>query len=334
MGKIKFGVEIPTFAGGGGAHRDAPLYERIDYKTAKETALLAERTGYDSIWMADHFVLGRYGEIFEIWTLLSALAALTERVELGALVMCNLHRYPSVLAKMAATLDSVSNGRLTLGVGAGWNESELRSYGIAFPPPGERVARMKEGIKIMKAMWRDDKPTFKGKYYEIDNATCLPRPVQPGGPPVIVGAVGPRMLRAVAEVGDGWNLGDDPTIDVYKDKLGVISQACKELKRDPDSVIKTWDGHVIIAKNQQKFEELADSLKKHKATDKIGTTQLIPSNIFEDCIAGSPDTCIEKIKKFAAIGVSHFSLWFLDYPNFDGIRLFAEQVIPAFRQQL
>jgi len=331
MSKVKFGVEIPTFAGGSGAHRDVPVYERISYETAKETALLAEKAGYDSIWMADHFVLGRYGEMFEIWTLMSAFAALTERVELGTLVMCNLHRYPSVLAKMAATLDIASNGRLILGVGAGWNESELKSYGIPFPPPGERVARMKEGIKIMKAMWRDDKPTYKGKYYQIDDATCLPRPIKHGGPPVIVGAVGPRMLKAVAEVGDGWNLGDDPTIDVYKEKLAVVNQACSELGRDPNSVMKTWDGHVIIGKNQREFEELATSLKKHKATDKIGTTQLIPSNIFEDCIAGTPDACIEKIKRFAAIGVSHFSLWFLDYPHFEGIKLFAEQVIPAFR---
>jgi alkanesulfonate monooxygenase SsuD/methylene tetrahydromethanopterin reductase-like flavin-dependent oxidoreductase (luciferase family) len=139
------------------------------------------------------------------------------------------------------------------------------------------------------------------------------------------------MLKTVAEVGDGWNLGDDPTVDVYKEKLAVVNQACKELGRDPNSVMKTWDGHVIVRKNPREFEELVTSLKKHKATDKIGTTQLIPSNIFEDCIAGTPDTCIEKIKKLAALGISHFSLWFLDYPSFDGIKVFAEQVIPAFR---
>lgn len=331
MVRIKFGVEVPTFAGGGGTHRDVPLYEQLDWKTARETALLAERLGYDSIWMADHFILGRYGEMFEIWTLMSAFAELTKRVAIGALVMCNLHRHPSVLAKMAATLDVVSNGRLILGLGAGWNEGELKAYGIPFPPPAERISRMKEGIGIMRAMWTEDKPAFKGKYYSIDGATCRPKPVQPGGPPVIVGAVGPRMLKAVAELGNGWNLADDPTFDVYKEKLKILNDWCKRLGRDPNSVVRTWDGHVIIGNNERELEEKVNTLKKQRIAGEALIGQLIPGDMLENCISGTPDRCIEKIKGFATLGVSHFSLWFLDYPHLDGIKLFSEQVLPEFQ---
>jgi len=330
MSKVKFGVEVPTFAGGHGTHRDVPLYEQIDWKLAKDTALLAEKLGYDSIWMADHFILGREGEMFEIWTAMSALAALTERVELGTLVMCTLHRQPSVLGKMAATLDHISNGRVILGVGAGWNEPELAAYGIRYPPPAERMARMKEGIKIMKAMWTEEKPVFKGKYYSIDGATCRPRPAQPRGPPILVGAVGPHMLKAAVQVGDGWNLADDPTVAVYKEKATIIDDWCKKLGKPPESFMKTWDGHVVIGKNQKDLEEKMAVLKSLKISGEALIGQLIPGEMLQNCISGTPDGCISKIREFMALGVTHFSLWFLDYPSFDSIKLFAEQVIPEF----
>ena len=332
MSNVRFGVEIPTFAGGAGTHRDVPLYERLDWKTAKSTALLADRLGYDSIWMADHFILGRDGEMFEIWTAMSALASLTEHVKLGSLVMCTLHRQPSVLAKMTATLDHISNGRVILGVGAGWNEPELTAYGVGFPTAAERITRMKEGINIMKAMWTKDKPVFKGKYYSIDGATCNPKPAQEGGPPIIVGAVGPRMLKAAVEVGDGWNLCDDPTLELYKEKLAVINEWCNKLRKNSASFLKTWDGHVVIAKNQREFDEKMDKLKKQRIPGDLYTlkSQVVPSEMLRNCISGTPDECIRKIKQFTALGVSHFSLWFLDYPSYDGISVFADQVLPEF----
>ena len=331
MSKVKFGVEVPTFAGGGGTHRDVPLYQQIDWKTAKETALLSEKLGYDSIWMADHFILGRGGEMFEIWTAMSALAAVTEHVQLGTLVMCTLHRQPSVLGKMAATLDHISNGRLILGVGAGWNEPEINAYGIRYPPPVERVARMKEGIRVMKAMWTEEKPVYKGKYYSIDGATCRPKPAQQGGPPVIVGAVGPHMLKAAVQVGDGWNLADDPTVTVYKEKVTIINDWCKKLGRTPESFMKTWDGHVVIGKNDRDLNEKMTMFKTLKISGEALIGQLIPGEMLQNCISGTPDSCIRKIREFMGLGVSHFSLWFLDYPSFESIKLFAEEVLPAFR---
>ncbi|MGA3406771.1 MAG: LLM class flavin-dependent oxidoreductase [Candidatus Bathyarchaeia archaeon] len=330
MTKVKFGVEVPTFAGGAGSHRDAPLYERVNWAVARETALLAESLGYDSVWMADHFVLGRDEEMFEIWTAMTAIAALTKRVELGTLVMCILHRPPSILGKMAATLDHISNGRLLLGVGAGWNEAEIKSYGLSFPAPAERVARLREGIQVMRAMWTQDKPVYKGKYYSIDGATCRPRPVQPDGPPIIIGAIRPLMLKAVAELGDGWNLADDPTVDTFKEKLTTLNDWCKKVGRNPNTIVKTWDGHIIIANTKKHLEEKMSKLKNLKISGGALIGQLIPGEMLENCIYGTPDECIEKIKRFVALGVSHFSFFFLDYPSYEGIKLFAEQVLPEF----
>ena len=334
MHDVRFGVQIPTWAGAGGAlsGRDAPLYEQIDWKITKNNAVLAEKLEYDSIWMADHFTFGRNNEMLEIWTALSALSSLTDRVQLGCLVMCILHREPSVLAKMAATLDHISNGRLILGMGTGWFEPEIRAYGLRFPSPGERISRLKEGVKIMKSMWTDDKPSFKGKYYSIENAVCRPMPIQPGGPPVIIGALGPQMLRAVVEVGDGWNMSDDPSVDLYKNKLAIINDWCVKLGKSPSSFLKTWDGHVVIGKNEKEFEGKIEKLRK---ADLSGPDALVGpfegAKMLENCISGTPDQCIKKIKSLVALGISHFSLYFLDYPSSDGLRVFAEEVLPEFR---
>ena len=331
--KIKFGFEVPTVAGGGGIHRDTPLYEKIDWRMTKELVLNAEAFGYDNIWMPDHLQLGREGEIFEIWTLLGAFVTLTDRIGLGTLCMANTFRYPSILAKMAATLDCISGGRMLLGIGTGWNPVEHSGYGIPLPRPGERIDRLREAIILMKRMWSNDGlgATFDGKYYTIENAICKPSPVQPGGPPVIVGAVQPRALRLAAKLGDGWNIGDDPTPDFYNMKLNEVHSYCDRSGRNRESLAKTIDMHVIIGKNEKDHKEKVSLLRKQAVSDEIGSLQLIPGDILENCISGTPERCIAKIKQFTSLGVTQFMLWFLDVPSSDSLELFAREVMPAFR---
>ena len=330
--EIKFGFEVPTFAGGGGIHRDTPLYEKIDWQLTKNLVQSAEALGYDNIWMPDHLLLGRDGEIFEIWTLMGSFAALTTRIGLGKLCMANTFRHPSILGKMVATLDYISNGRVLLGMGTGWNPVEHKAYGIPLPSPGERIDRLRESITLMKRMWTDGSgATFEGKYYKIENAICKPSPLQEGGPPVIVGAVRPRALKVAAEVGDGWNIGDDPTLDVYKSKLGELYSFFDKAGRNQDSISKTIDMHVVIGKNAKEYEEKVSRLRKQTIEDEIGSLQLLPGDIIDNCISGTPETCIEKIKQFTSLGVSQFMLWFLDIPSSDGLELFAKEVIPHFR---
>ena len=140
--KLRIGVFVPTFAGGGGAHHDCPYYEKIDWRVTIDFIRDVEALGFDSIWVCDHFVLGKDNSMFEGWTSLACLAASTKRLVLGTFVMCNSYRNPALLAKMAATLDVLSAGRLYLGLGAGWHEREYEAYGYPFPSAPDRITAL------------------------------------------------------------------------------------------------------------------------------------------------------------------------------------------------
>lgn len=341
---IKFGVEIPTFTGGGGAHRDCPLYDKVEWRTIKRTAIEAESLGYDNILMADHLgYITPDSTIFEIWSTLSALASVTKKVGLQSLVICNSYRNPALVAKMGATLDVISDGRLILGYGAGWNEKEYSAYGILFPKALVRIRQMREGVKIIKKMWTEDNATYEGKYYTIKDMVCRPKPVQKPHPPIIIGATQPLMLRAAVEVGDGLNVPDDPSVKQYREKLAIVEKRCDELGKDYDNFVKTWDGHVIVRKTEKEAKEFVKYLQElqakaiaeyqtlREASFDWWTGLMIPGDSLERYFIGTPDQVAEKIQRFLDIGVSQFGLWFPEYPSFEGIRLFAEEVIPKFK---
>src|SRR5437879_13115085 len=160
---VKFGLTLPQFG--------------ASWSEVKEIASLADEVGWDSVWVADHFLGVGSDDPLEAWTQMSAVAAITRRVELGFLVLCNNYRPPALLAKMAATFDQIADGRLILGYGAGWFVMEYEAYGYEFPPVRTRLAQLEEGLQVLKAMWTEEQPTFHGRYDHIDNARCLPRPL-------------------------------------------------------------------------------------------------------------------------------------------------------------
>ena len=170
MEKVQFGILI-----------DPP-----NFKYVKEVALQSEKLGFDSIWIYDHFFwegsrdteTEQVSDLLECTTTMSALAALTSRIRIGSLMLGNSYRNPSLTAKIGATLDVISNGRLEFGIGAGWKENEYIAYGYPFPSPAVRIAQLKEAVTIIKKMWTEEKPSYKGKYYEIKEALCDPKPVQ------------------------------------------------------------------------------------------------------------------------------------------------------------
>ena len=178
--KLHFGIQIePQFG--------------FDYITIEKIALNAEKIGFDSIWSSDHLFLHDKAEeinCMEAWTLLSALASKTNKLRLGTLVTCNSYRYPSILAKIASTVDSISNGRLEFGIGAGWKEIEYKAYGIPFPSVKERFDRLEEALQIIKLLWTEPKVTFTGRYYSIKDAFSAPKPVQNPHPPIFIGGTG------------------------------------------------------------------------------------------------------------------------------------------------
>jgi len=204
------------------------------YDTIRAVAQQAETDGFDSIWLADHLFYRPPGEptrgIWEGWTMLSALAEATRRVEIGTLVLNNSSRNPAILAKMATTVDEVSHGRLILGIGAGWNEPEYPAFGLPFD---HRVDRLEEALQILKPLLRDGQVDFAGTYYQARNCEIVPRGPRPAGPPLLVGGEGPRMLRLTAQYADLWNTGYLGQPETMAEPLARIEAACREVGRDP-----------------------------------------------------------------------------------------------------
>ncbi len=190
-------------------------------------------------WLFDHFMpLGNdpTGPCLEGWTLLSAYAALTKRLRVGLMVTGNTYRHPAVLANMAATIDIISNGRLDFGIGAGWNELEHSAYGIPLYEPGERIKRMGEACEVFRLLWTETTPNFDGKYYQLKDAYCEPKPVQKPYPPITIGGSGEQLtLRMVAKYADIWNFVGGPP-EVFKHKSEVLDGHCAKIGRDPSTI--------------------------------------------------------------------------------------------------
>jgi probable F420-dependent oxidoreductase len=206
------------------------------YETIRAIAQQAETDGFDSIWLPDHFLYRDPGQptrgIWECWTMLAALAEATQRMEMGTLVTCNSFRHPAVLAKMATAVDEVSQGRLILGVGAGWNEPEYQAFGLPFD---HRVGRFEEALQILKPLLQDGHVDFAGQYYQARNCDNVPRGPRSEGPPLMVGCEpgSPRMLRLTAQYADLWNTGYMGKPETMAGPLANIRDACGAVGRDP-----------------------------------------------------------------------------------------------------
>jgi F420-dependent oxidoreductase-like protein len=195
-----------------------------------------ERLGFESAWLCDHLVQPSrpQGPYFEAWTLLAGLAARTEKIRIGVLVTSNTFRHPSVLARMAVTVDHISNGRLEVGLGAGWYEPEHAMFGIPFPETKELVARFREAVQVIDLVMREDTSSFVGEYYQLKNAQSRPRGVQTPRPPLVMGAFGPRMLKIVAKYADTWNAFGTP--QEMRERNQMLDDYCHEIGRDPETL--------------------------------------------------------------------------------------------------
>src|SRR5712692_6167090 len=253
-----FGFHMPTFTFPG-VPNDR-LFDRV-----AENAKAAEAAGFDLVTVMDHFYqirgIGPETEpMMEAYTTLSALATQTSRVKLGTLVTGVTYRNPALLVKEVTTLDVISEGRAILGIGAAWNEDEHKGYGIEFPPIARRMDRLGEALTIAKLMFTQDRPSFEGKYYKIDRVLNVPRPIQQGGPKILIGGGGERRtLRLLAEHGDighwfGGNLED------LKRKKQVFEEHCAAVNRDPSEVLLTVGLTLVLAENDTDAKALMDGL--------------------------------------------------------------------------
>jgi alkanesulfonate monooxygenase SsuD/methylene tetrahydromethanopterin reductase-like flavin-dependent oxidoreductase (luciferase family) len=203
---------------------------------------LFEQLGFDSAWNCDHMVQPSrpQGPYFEAWTLLAALAAVTSTIRVGVLVTSNTFRHPALLAKEAITVDHISNGRLDIGIGAGWYEPEHRMFGIEFPETKELVSRFKESVEVVDALLRNETASYAGKYYQLREANSRPAPIQKPRPPFTLGAFGPRMLKIAAIHADTWNAFGD--VGEIRERNLLLDQYCTEIGRSPDSLGRSLYG--------------------------------------------------------------------------------------------
>src|SRR2546426_5722534 len=228
MEMLRLGLQIPNFTSPGVP--DNELFDRV-----AEIAVTAEQSGFDSLWVMDHFyqipnVGQRTEPMLESYTLLSGIAARTSRATLGTMVTGVTYRNPAHLAKIVTTLDIVSSGRAILGIGAAWNEDEHRGYGFDFPPAGERLARLEEAVQICRGMFTQDEFTFQGRFYRTNGALNFPRPGRSGGIPILVGGSGERRTRRpVATYADACNLFGE--VATMRHKLTSLEAACLDVDR-------------------------------------------------------------------------------------------------------
>lgn len=250
------------------------LQDGVEYEEIRKIALEAERAGLDSFWVLDHLHASprpNEQQMLECWTLLSALTADTKHIRLGALVLNINNRNPALVAKMAATLDQISGGRLEFGVGAGGTnraerqknlgyEYEFDAYGISFPMRSSiRIEKLEEGLEIIKRMWTQDSATFKGKYYSIKNAICLPKPVQRPYPPVWIGGIGgPKIMKVIAKRADGWNIMRASTVEDYRRSLKLLRKACRRIGRNADEIKISIAVKGSIEECKRKLHRFAD----------------------------------------------------------------------------
>jgi alkanesulfonate monooxygenase SsuD/methylene tetrahydromethanopterin reductase-like flavin-dependent oxidoreductase (luciferase family) len=282
---LKVGVEL-TIAENKG-REGTPRWTDIS-----QMAQRAEQLGFDSVWVEDHLLFRHEGReqqgVWEAWSLLAAIAAVTSKVEIGPLVSCISFRNPALLAKMADTVDEISGGRLILGLGAGWHEPEYEAFGF---PYDHRVSRFEEALKIISGLLRDGEIDFEGKYYQARECELRPRGPREQGPPILLGTTGPRMLRLTAEYADIWNGYFTRTgnrASGVPELRDLVDAACRDIGREPATLRRTAGVFVALSPIEQQQAEW------HGA---------------ETPLSGTPEEIAEGLRAYADEGISHLQLW-------------------------
>jgi F420-dependent oxidoreductase-like protein len=288
---------------------------------------LDKETKFDSVWTMDHFVPPNpgadiSGPCMEGWTTLTAGAQATERLRFGCLVTGNTYRNPAVLAKMAATVDVISNGRLEFGLGAAWHEGEHQAYGIPFPSVKERQDRLEEAVRMIRLLFDSEGPvTFHGKYYALDNAPFSPKCVQRPHAPIFVGGGGEkRTLRTVARYADGMNVSGG--FDDVKHKIDVLEQHCRDAGRNPAEITKSLFAPIIVMPDEERAKQA-----RERFAPMFGVS---PQDAEHQIIVGTAEHCRNIIERFAGIGISYITMMSRAPYKSDLYRRISDEVAAAF----
>ena len=262
----------------------------------------------------------------ECWTTLSALASATDRIRMIPMVLANTYREPVLLAKMASTLDVISNGRLELGIGAGGGRTDHTASGYDFTSTRIRSLMLTEAVSLIRKLWTEDTVNFQGKYYGVADAHHDPKPVQKPHPPILIGGHGEKhVLKAVARQADMCNIGNGMSLAEHDDKLQILAEYCEEVGRDVKDIEVTHNTSVVIAEDQAKYEQLVKDNARNMGRDESEYRESL-----KRAIAGTPEQCARKIQSYIDHGIRYFFLIFADPIPSDQLELFAHEVMPRF----
>ena len=288
------------------------------YETMTRVAQKADETGFESVWLVDHFhtIPQPSQELtFECWTSTAALARDTKRVRIGQMVSCNGYRNPALLAKMASTVDVLSHGRLNFGIGSGWYEHEYRAYGYDYPDAPERLRYLREAVQVIQAMWTQEEAVFEGQYYQVRGAINQPKGVQKPHIPMLIGGGGEKVtLKLVAQYGDACNVNGD--IATLEHKFSVIKEHCATVGRDYESIRRTASAICAIGETEEEALASIPAAMRTMFGDRL-----------KDALVGTPDTIRPRLAEYEAAGVQELLITFVDRPKLGSIELFAKAFI-------
>jgi len=271
----------------------------------------AEAAGFSRLWVSDHLFLDADAvtkDCLEAWTLLAALAVRTNRIRIGPMVTSQSYRNPALLAKMAADVDVMSGGRLDFGVGAGWKEIEYRAYGYDFPDAPTRVTQLVETLEICTRMWKEERATYRGKHYRIENALCSPKPAQ-RPLPIWIGGSKPRVMRIAAKYAHAFNLNVSASAPAeLPDRLRDLDEACASVKRDPKTLLRSTFLIACVATTRERADALLDQLASRQKMDRAAFLGSRPGLVF-----GTPDDALPRLRSYASRGIAHANIMFQPY---------------------
>jgi F420-dependent oxidoreductase-like protein len=328
---MQFGLFVPQ----GWRHDLVGIDPAEQWGVMKGLAQRADAGPWESIWVYDHFhtvPVPTDQATHEAWSLMSAFGAVTERVRLGQMCTCMAYRNPAYLAKVAATADVISGGRIEMGIGAGWYEHEWRAYGYGFPPAGTRLGMLDEGVQIFKQAWEKGTATLHGKHYQVDGAIVQPQPLQEGGIPLWIAGGGEKVtLKIAAKYARYTNFAGTP--GTFTAKSEILAEHCREVGTDFDAIVRSANYNVAIGRTQAEADERLEQLKarlvpyvgEEKAETQLASIRGLPAH-------GTPEQIVEKLSDLQARGMT-YGIFYFPEAAYDrsGIELFEREVIPAFR---
>ncbi|MBA2470253.1 MAG: LLM class flavin-dependent oxidoreductase [Chloroflexia bacterium] len=340
MAPVRFGYCLPIFANPTAGLFRTPNYDHVDARLTLDLGKHAENLGFDSLWVADHLMLGRDEAILEGWTILSALGGVTSRAQLGMIHQGHYFREPGLAAKMTATLDQLTGGRFVMFYDYGQQLREHRAYHFHYPDDvDQRVAETIDGIRLIRDLWNAEAATTASHgAHGVTDATCTPTPVRRPHPPIWFGETHPGLLAACAEFGQGWNT-TPCGVDEFGRRLELLRAACSKAQRDVAEIEASVELQVLIAPEGEARSVLGAILEKAPDQDAIdpdlrafvrGAREHPPASLADTTLIGAPEQVRTQLQAYVERGANHFLLWFLDAPDRTGMALFAREVAPVF----